>query len=74
MYVNTKKNVIGDPLSRGPQLFPDFRRAARQMGATKFVRLDIPQSIFSLMQEVESLPPEQEKQESDSREFREEIL
>ena len=72
VYVNTKKNVIGDPLSRGPQYFPDFCRAARQMGATKFVRLDIPQSIFSLMQEVESLFPEQEKQELDSREFREE--
>ena len=42
------------------------------MGATKFVRLDIPQSIFSLMQEAESLFPEQEKQESEAREFREE--
>ena len=42
------------------------------MSAAKFVRLDIPQSIFSLMQEVESLFPEQEKQEPDSREFREE--
>ena len=72
VYVNTKKNVIGDPLSRGPQYFPDFRRAARQMGATKFVRLDIPQTIFTLMREVESLFPEQEQQEQDSREFHEE--
>ena len=53
--MNTKKNVTGDPLSRDKQY--DFRRAARQMGATKFVRLDIPQTIFTLMQEVESLFP-----------------
>ena len=70
VYVNTKKNVIGDPLSRGPQYFHEFRRAARQMGATKFVRLDIPSGIFALLREVESLFPEQEQNELESREFR----
>ena len=32
VYGNTKKNVIADPLSRGPKYFKDFRDAATGYG------------------------------------------
>jgi site-specific DNA-cytosine methylase len=70
VYVNTKKNIIGDPLSRGPKYFQDFRDAATSMGATRFVRLQIPREILGLMDKMGSLYPAQAEQELEEREWK----
>ena len=70
VYVNTKKNVLGDPLSRGPKYFQDFKREASAMGASKFVRIAIPSAIFDLLDELGDIFPSQRQQELDNRQFR----
>ena len=43
LRVSTDGNVLGDPLSRGPKYMNTFREEAIKMGATSFVRMEVPE-------------------------------
>ena len=49
LRLSIEDNVLGDPLSRGPRYMAKFRKEARKMGATSFVRMDVPSLILSLL-------------------------
>ena len=68
--VSTDDNVLGDPLSRGPRYMSKFKDAARDMGATSFVRMPIPSLITSLRVDLEEISPEVEHVERENREER----
>ena len=67
LRVSTEDNVLGDPLSRGPKYMSKFYEEARKMGATSFVRMDVPPMILSLMAVLASLHPAVLQEEYDSR-------
>ena len=70
LRVSTEDNVLGDPLSRGPKYMHLFYKEAKKMGATSFVRMDVPPSILSLLAVLATLHPEVLREELDSREER----
>ena len=67
LRVSTEDNVLGDPLSRGPKYMSKFYEEARKMGATSFVRMDVPPMILSLLTVLASLHPAVLQEEYDSR-------
>jgi len=70
LRVSTDDNVLGDPLSRGPKYMSKFYEEARKMGATSFVRMDVPPMILALLAVLATLHPEVQREEYDSREER----
>ena len=49
--------MLGDPLSRGPRYMRKFKDAARDIGATSFVRMPIPLLITSLLADLQDFFP-----------------
>ena len=49
LRVSTDDNILGDPLSRGPKYMNKFYEEARKMGATSFIRMDVPPMIHDLV-------------------------
>ena len=59
--------MLGDPLSRGPKYMNKFYEEARKMGATSFVRMDVPPMILSLMAVLAKPHPGVLREEYDAR-------
>ena len=70
LRVSTDDNVLGDPLSRGPKYMNKFREEATKMGATSFVRMEVPEMILSMLVTLAALHPHVLQEESESREER----
>ena len=70
LRVSTDGNALGDPLSRGPKYMNKFREEATKMGATSFVRMEMPVIIMSMLVALAALHPHVLQQESESREER----
>ena len=68
--VSTEDNVLGDPLSRGPAYMEKFYEAARAMGATSFVRMELPSAIRTLLTELVEIYPEVQRVEREAEEQR----
>jgi hypothetical protein len=68
--VSSEDNVLGDPLSRGPEYMSKFKAAARDMGAVSFVRMEIPPLIRRLLTELARVFPEVKREEDERREER----
>ena len=70
LRVSTDDNVLGDPLSRGPKYMKKFKEEAAKMGATSFVRMEVPEIIMSMLVTLAALHPNVLQEESESREER----
>ena len=53
--VSTDDNVLGDSLTRGPKYMTKFREQTTKMGATSFVRVEVPEIIMPML--VKLAPP-----------------
>ena len=70
LRVSTDDNVLGDPLSRGPKYMKKFKEEAAKMGATSFVRMEVPEIVMSMLVTLAALHPDVLQEESESREER----
>ena len=68
--VTTEDNVLGGPLSRGPNYMSLFKRNAREQDSTSFVRMEIPPMIVSLLDELAEQHPEVVRVEEQQRALR----
>ena len=70
LRVSTEDNVLGDPLSRGPKYMNKFREEATKMGATSFVRMEVPEMMMPMLVVLEALHLHVLQEESEAREER----